>query len=94
MHTLSLLFHKKPTVRGSGSAFLRILEFETQKFLKLIKIRVFSFLKISCFEPPIFLNFEAKILAGQLFVNFGQKIGHLVQMLIFLLKLLHIGLSA
>ena len=31
-------FYKKPRVRGSGSAFLRIPEFESQKFLRSIKI--------------------------------------------------------
>ena len=32
-------FYEKPRVRGSGSTFLRIPEFESQKFLKFIKIQ-------------------------------------------------------
>ena len=34
-----LSFYKKPRVRGSGSKFLRIPEFESQKFLKFIKFQ-------------------------------------------------------
>ena len=49
--------YKEPRVRGLDSAFLRFPEFEAQKFLKLIKIPVFSFLKISFFEPHILLRF-------------------------------------
>ena len=32
-------FYKKQGVRGSGSTFLRIPEFESQKFLKFIKFQ-------------------------------------------------------
>ena len=53
-------FYKKPRVIGSGSAFLRITEFESQKFLRSIKILVFSFLIFSYFEPLIFLKFYTK----------------------------------
>ena len=61
LHTISeyTFFYKKPRVRGSGSAFLRISEFEAQKFFKLIKIPVFSFLEFSFFEPLIFLKYFA-----------------------------------
>ena len=60
--TLNTLFffYKKPRVRGSASVFLRIHEFESQKFLRPINTPVFSFLKFSYFEPHIFLKFYAK----------------------------------
>ena len=53
----TLIFYMKPRVRRSGSAFLRIPECQSQKFLKLIKIPVLSFFKFLQFEPPIFLKF-------------------------------------
>ena len=68
-------FFKKPRIRGSDSAFLNILEFESQKFLMLMKISVFSFLRFLRFEPPIFLKFCVKnsIRTGPKYLLFGKK---------------------
>ena len=66
-------FYKKPRVRGSGSAFLRIPDFKSQKILKLIKIPVFSFLKFSYFESLIFLKFYTKNTSRTIILDFGQK---------------------
>ena len=69
----TFFFYKKPRVRGSGSAFLRNPEFESQKFLKLIKIPVFSFLKFLQFEPPIFLRFCVKNIIRTKILAFWSK---------------------
>ena len=66
-------FYKKPRVRGSGSAFLRIPEFESQKFLRSIKIPVFSFLTFSYFEPLIFLKFYTKNTSRTIILDFWSK---------------------
>ena len=66
-------FYKKPRVRGSGLAFLRIPEFESQKFLRLIKIPVFSFLTFSCFEPLIFLRSYTKNTSRTIILDFWSK---------------------
>ena len=55
---------------------LRIPEFESQKFLRSIKIPVFSFLKFSYFEPLIFLKFCTKNTFRTIIL--GQKISHVV----------------
>ena len=65
--------YKKPRVRGSGSAFLRIPEFESQKFLRSIKISVFSFLTFSYFEPLIFLKFYTKNTSRTIILDFWSK---------------------
>ena len=69
----TLFFYKKPRVRGSGSAFLRIPEFESQKFLRSIKIPVFSFLTFSYFEPLIFLKFYTKNTSRTIILDFWSK---------------------
>ena len=59
--TLNFLFLKSGLILwGSGSGFLRFPEFESQKFLRSIKISVFSFLTFSYFEPLIFLKYCTK----------------------------------
>ena len=77
-HYTQLFFYKKPRVRGSGSAFLRIPEFESQKFLRSIKIPVFSFIKLSYFEPHIFLKFYTNTTFRTIILGFGQKFSHFV----------------
>ena len=62
-----------PRVRGSASLFLRIPEFESHKFLRLIKIPVFSLLKFSYFEPRIFLKFYTKNTFRAIILDFCIK---------------------
>ena len=72
---------KNPTQIGQflGSAFLIISEFESQKFLQLIKIPVFRFLKhFLYFEPQIFFKFCTIKLLGQKYLDFGEKLNHFV----------------
>ena len=58
---------------------LRIPEFESQKFLKSIKIPVFSFLNFLQFEPQIFLKFCIKnIISTKKYLLLVKKLGHLV----------------
>ena len=63
---------------------LRIPEFESQKFLKSIKIPVFSFLNFSYFELLIFffLKYWAKNTSRTKYFSFDQKLVILYQMLI------------
>ena len=61
---------KEPRVRGSGSVVLRIPEFESQKFLKLVEIPAFNFLKFSYFETCIFLKFYTKNILRTIILDF------------------------
>ena len=65
--------NEKPRVRRSSSAFLRIPDFESQKFFRFIKIPVFSFLTFSYFEPLIFLKCYTKNTSWTIIFDFWSK---------------------
>ena len=66
--TTLIFFYKKPKVTGWGSAFLRNLWFEAQKFLNWSKISVFSFLTFCTFQPQHFLKSHRKC------IKLGKKV--------------------